>query len=289
MMSSGMKRKVDAEGRQFQQKWTDEFLFILHNALDESTDLSDAAQLAIFIRGVDKEFTVGEELLPLQPLKETIAGKDIFNESQKMAKQRKNAETVYEIRNEIADFTQIKNKPLSELSEPKWICDLAFLLDLTGYLNDLNLKLQKQGQRYLEESSLERALVRLRPRFVPPSPRDLYFNSRLRLVSCKGNRGGPFAYSTTESAQRVRRRSSSQVSHSEVYESLNFEIRRAFVSSRSPTRRKSYEGDPTLTRSGIKITSRSGKTTENQDREGSKLRSRMRLKWRVGLKVEPKA
>ncbi|GBP41690.1 General transcription factor II-I repeat domain-containing protein 2 [Eumeta japonica] len=52
----------------------------------------------------------------------------------------------YELRNEIADFMQIKNKPLSELSDPKWICDLAFLVDLTGYLNDLNLKLQKQGQ-----------------------------------------------------------------------------------------------------------------------------------------------
>ena len=52
----------------------------------------------------------------------------------------------YELRHEIADFMQIKDKPLSELSDPKWICDLAFLVDLTGYLNDLNLKLQKQGK-----------------------------------------------------------------------------------------------------------------------------------------------
>ncbi|GBP57949.1 General transcription factor II-I repeat domain-containing protein 2A [Eumeta japonica] len=52
----------------------------------------------------------------------------------------------YELKNEVADFMQIKNKPLSELSDPKWICDLAFLIHLTGYLNDLNLKLQKQGQ-----------------------------------------------------------------------------------------------------------------------------------------------
>ncbi|GBP05056.1 General transcription factor II-I repeat domain-containing protein 2A [Eumeta japonica] len=52
----------------------------------------------------------------------------------------------YELRNEIADFIQIKNKPLSELNDPKRICDLAFLVDLTGYLNDFNLKLQKQGQ-----------------------------------------------------------------------------------------------------------------------------------------------
>ncbi|GBP85061.1 General transcription factor II-I repeat domain-containing protein 2B [Eumeta japonica] len=41
-------------------------------ALDESTDLSDTAQPVIFIRGVDKEFTVTEELLALQPLRGTI-------------------------------------------------------------------------------------------------------------------------------------------------------------------------------------------------------------------------
>ncbi|XP_026331068.1 general transcription factor II-I repeat domain-containing protein 2-like, partial [Hyposmocoma kahamanoa] len=227
-------------------------------ALDESTDLSDTAQLAIFIRGVDKEFTVTEELLALQPLKGATTGEDIFNEVQKVftrfglpwsklkgvcidgapsmvglrkgfigilnekatalnvqkddlivlhciihqqnlcsksirlqhvmdvvvktinfirsrglnhrqfkgfldeisaeyndvtyycevrwLSKRKMLERFYELRNEIADFMKIKDKPLSELSDPKWICDLAFLVDLTGYLNDLNLKLQKQGQ-----------------------------------------------------------------------------------------------------------------------------------------------
>ncbi|KAJ0171369.1 hypothetical protein K1T71_012919 [Dendrolimus kikuchii] len=227
-------------------------------ALDESTDLSDTAQLAIFIRGVDKKFTVTEELLALQPLKGPTTGEDIFIEVQKvftrfglpwskliavctdgapsMVGLRKgfigilnekatelnvqkdnllvlhcithqqnlcsksirlqnvmnvvvktinfirsrglnhrqfktfldeisaeyNDVTYYcevrwlskgkmlkrfnELRNEIADFMKIKDKPLSELSDPKWICDLAFLVDLTGYLNDLNLKLQKQGK-----------------------------------------------------------------------------------------------------------------------------------------------
>ncbi|CAK1597751.1 unnamed protein product [Parnassius mnemosyne] len=52
--------------------------------LDESTDLSDTAQLAIFIRGVDKESTVTEELLALQPLKGTTTGEDIFIEVQKV-------------------------------------------------------------------------------------------------------------------------------------------------------------------------------------------------------------
>ncbi|GBO98565.1 General transcription factor II-I repeat domain-containing protein 2A [Eumeta japonica] len=49
-------------------------------ALDESTDLCETAQLAIFIRDVDKAFTVTEELLALQPLKGTTTGEDIFSE-----------------------------------------------------------------------------------------------------------------------------------------------------------------------------------------------------------------
>ncbi|CAK1604321.1 unnamed protein product [Parnassius mnemosyne] len=53
-------------------------------ALDESTDLSDTAQLAIFILGVNKEFTVAEELLALQPLKGTTTGEDIFIEVQRV-------------------------------------------------------------------------------------------------------------------------------------------------------------------------------------------------------------
>jgi hypothetical protein len=47
-------------------------------ALDDSTDASDTAQLAIFIRGVDTDFNITEELLALQPLKGTTTGEDIF-------------------------------------------------------------------------------------------------------------------------------------------------------------------------------------------------------------------
>ncbi|GBO98573.1 hypothetical protein EVAR_142_1 [Eumeta japonica] len=50
---------------------------------DESTNLPDKAQLAIFIRGVDKEFTVTEELLAVQSLTGTTTGDDISNEVQK--------------------------------------------------------------------------------------------------------------------------------------------------------------------------------------------------------------
>ena len=48
-------------------------------ALDESTDLIDTAQLAIFVRGVDDELNVGEYVLELIPLADTTRGEDIFN------------------------------------------------------------------------------------------------------------------------------------------------------------------------------------------------------------------
>jgi hypothetical protein len=47
-------------------------------ALDDDTDASDTAQLAIFIRGVDADVNIEEELLARQPLKGTTTGEDIF-------------------------------------------------------------------------------------------------------------------------------------------------------------------------------------------------------------------
>lgn len=47
-------------------------------ALDETTDVSDVAQLVLFIRGVDDNLRVTEEFLDLIPLKDTTTGLDIF-------------------------------------------------------------------------------------------------------------------------------------------------------------------------------------------------------------------
>ena len=47
-------------------------------ALDESTDIKDTAQLAIFVRGVDESFCVIEELAALDPLKGTTKGSDLL-------------------------------------------------------------------------------------------------------------------------------------------------------------------------------------------------------------------
>ncbi|XP_076130471.1 general transcription factor II-I repeat domain-containing protein 2-like [Alosa pseudoharengus] len=46
-------------------------------ALDESTDISDTAQLLIFIRTVTENFDIGEELLSMESMKGTTKGVDI--------------------------------------------------------------------------------------------------------------------------------------------------------------------------------------------------------------------
>jgi putative ubiquitin-RnfH superfamily antitoxin RatB of RatAB toxin-antitoxin module len=47
---------------------------------------------------------------------------------------------------EIKMFLKEKNQPVDYLEDSKWICDLAFLTDICGHLNDLNLKLQGKSQ-----------------------------------------------------------------------------------------------------------------------------------------------
>ena len=47
-------------------------------AVDESADLTDTAQLIIFIRGVDDNFNVFQELLSLESLYGTTKGANIF-------------------------------------------------------------------------------------------------------------------------------------------------------------------------------------------------------------------
>ena len=48
--------------------------------MDESTDINDTAQLLLFIRGVDENFSITEELACMRLLKGTTTGSDIFHE-----------------------------------------------------------------------------------------------------------------------------------------------------------------------------------------------------------------
>ena len=51
-------------------------------ALDESTDINDTSQLLTFIRGVDSNFKITEELLSVSSMHRTTTGEDIFRGSQ---------------------------------------------------------------------------------------------------------------------------------------------------------------------------------------------------------------
>ena len=47
-------------------------------ALDESTDEENTAQLLIFIRGINRNFVITEELLGLESMEDTTTGKNLF-------------------------------------------------------------------------------------------------------------------------------------------------------------------------------------------------------------------
>lgn len=54
-------------------------------AVDESTDTTDIAELAIFIRAVDSSLFLTEELLGIQSMHGATTGKDIFEQVSKCA------------------------------------------------------------------------------------------------------------------------------------------------------------------------------------------------------------
>jgi hypothetical protein len=52
----------------------------------------------------------------------------------------------FALREEIGLFMEEKGRPITELNKTEWICDLAFLVDITQHLNDLNVRLQGKEQ-----------------------------------------------------------------------------------------------------------------------------------------------
>lgn len=66
---------------QLMEKGKDFVAFSL--AVDESCDASDTAQLSVFIRGVDSNLCVTEELLGFKSMHGTTTGKEIFEEVSK--------------------------------------------------------------------------------------------------------------------------------------------------------------------------------------------------------------
>nr|KAF6480752.1 hypothetical protein HJG59_010594 [Molossus molossus] len=52
----------------------------------------------------------------------------------------------YELWDEVKQFMEMKGKPVRELNDSKWLCNLAFTVDTTKYLSELNIKLQSPNQ-----------------------------------------------------------------------------------------------------------------------------------------------
>ncbi|CAI5653367.1 unnamed protein product [Oreochromis niloticus] len=174
-------------------------------AIDEGTDITDVAQLAIFIRGVDDTLTVTEEFVELVPMTDTTTAADIFTAlvgaldrvgvdwsrtvslatdgapsmiGKKAGVVKKFIDKVqsanggredhiyglpyhtearwlsrgavlrrfFDLREEIEQFMEEKGKPVLEFHSAEWMQDLAFMVDVTEHLNNLNKQLQGRNK-----------------------------------------------------------------------------------------------------------------------------------------------
>ncbi|KAF7645378.1 hypothetical protein LDENG_00205800 [Lucifuga dentata] len=66
---------------------------------------------------------------------------------------------VWDLSAEIQDFCEKKGKDIPELSDADWMADLAFAVDVTALMNELNTKLQGKGLFVHEMYSLVKAFM----------------------------------------------------------------------------------------------------------------------------------
>ena len=52
---------------------------------------------------------------------------------------------IYQLRKEVALFLKNKGRPMAEMEDESWLCDLAFLVDITTRMNELNTRLQRKA------------------------------------------------------------------------------------------------------------------------------------------------
>jgi hypothetical protein len=84
------KRKIDNECCIFQERWTKHYFLSWYNLaqkfeafsviVDGNTDVVDTAQLTIFIRGMDLNYDITEELVALSSMKGSITGIELYEQ-----------------------------------------------------------------------------------------------------------------------------------------------------------------------------------------------------------------
>ncbi|KAE8742252.1 hypothetical protein FOCC_FOCC012224 [Frankliniella occidentalis] len=119
----GKKRKIDSENRSFQQRWEYEYFFVV---VDEKL----TCLVCNTVIAVRKEFNLKRHYSThSEQFKNLSAPQRVAKlEELKEARASSNAKT-----------TSAPNRLMT------WVAELAFLVDVTGHLNNLNLKLQGKG------------------------------------------------------------------------------------------------------------------------------------------------
>ena len=69
-------------------------------------------------------------------------------------------ERFWDLKAEIEEFCKIEGKNIFELSDVDWIADLAFAIDVTVLMNNLNTKLQGKGRFVHETRNLVKVFMR---------------------------------------------------------------------------------------------------------------------------------
>ena len=62
---------------------------------------------------------------------------------------------VYALRKEIAIFLNSKQQDRSHFQNAEWLVNLAFLVDITNHINNLNKELVGNNKRYLFSIALD--------------------------------------------------------------------------------------------------------------------------------------
>ncbi|KII62629.1 hypothetical protein RF11_01031 [Thelohanellus kitauei] len=164
-----MKRKDDdLICHEFKSDWTDEFMFALKSSRkpDESNDIFDTAQVAVFVRAINDNFDVVEELLGYERLHSSTKGSDLFEtvtnlgensalkwrEFWQFLSEKKEEYDELLLHHEVLSrFLALKNSinmfhsEKDELQTEReffyndnWPNDLAFMVDIMSHLNCIN-------------------------------------------------------------------------------------------------------------------------------------------------------